>query len=245
MGDWACSGNESQFEDCKSTDVCREGPVVLSCEDAGNGKVGDVVRGDIRLAGPHHILEVKERGIWTGVCDDGFDVKAGAAACRQLGGTYVMHQIDLPGRSEDYGIDDLVCSGNETSIFQCPRNTGTDNCSAGEHVSLICDFPSSAVQVSGDLRLKDHIVEVYHWNEWRAVCDDVIDSSPEVMLAVCSELGGGVPEWQSVSRPSERFWPMSVSECADGAVGLYGCQYNPWGRQMSCRESEHISLECR
>jgi hypothetical protein len=114
-----------------------------------------------------------------------------------------------------------------------------------EAVSLVCDFQSSEVQVSGDLRLNNHIVEVYYWNEWRAVCDDVIDRSPDVMPAICKELGGGVPEWQSVSRPSNRFCPMSLGVCIDGAKGLYGCQYNPWASQISCGESEHISLECR
>ena len=245
LGDWSCSGNESKLEECISTDVCRDGPIVLRCDDSASGRVGDVVRADIRLTGPHHILEIRDRGQWGAVCDDGFDINAAVAACRHLGGTYVMHQTDLPGRSEDYGIDDLVCNGSETSLFQCARSSGSDNCSVNEHVSLVCDFPSSPVHVSGDLRLKDHIVEVFHWNEWRAVCDDVIDNSRDVMQAICNELGGGAPEWQSVSRPSDRFWPIAVGECVAGANGLYGCQYNPWGRQISCNESEHISLQCR
>jgi hypothetical protein len=245
LGDWKCSGNESKFEECVATDVCKGYPVVLRCDETSNGKVGDLVRSDIRLTGPHRILEVKDRGEWAGVCDDGFDANAGIVACRQLGGTYVVHQADLPGRSEDYGIDDLVCNGSETSLFQCARSSGSDNCSGTEHISLVCDFPSSPVHVSGDLRLNQHILEVFHWNEWRAVCDDVLYDSSNVMQAACAELGGGTPEWEVVTRESVRFWPMSVGECADGAKGLYGCQYNPWGRQLSCNKFEHISLQCR
>ncbi len=218
---------------------------MVRCDDSSTGKVGDLVRNDIRLTGPHHILEVKDRGQWTAVCDDGFDVNAAVAACRQLGGTYAMHQTDLEGRSDDFGVDDLVCNGSETSLFQCARSSSSDKCSKDEHVSVICAYPASSVHVSGELRLKDHVVEVFHWNEWRSVCDDVTDRSSNVMEAICTELGGGAPEWQSVSRPSTRFWPMAVGECIDGAKGLYGCQYNPWARESSCNESEHISLQCR
>jgi hypothetical protein len=104
---------------------------------------------------------------------------------------------------------------------------------------------TSHLRISGDLRLNQHILEVFHWNEWRAVCDDVLYDSSNVMQAACAKLGGGTPEWEVVTRESVRFWPMSVGECADGAKGLYGCQYNPWGRQLSCNKFEHISLQCR
>lgn len=245
MSSWRCTGGENSLVECPAAEACDGGAIVLTCDDRSSGRVRRQARGDIRLAGPNTILEVMDRGQWSGVCDDGFDANAATVACRQLGGTVSSFATGQRGRGGDYAVDDLVCTGNETSLVQCPRRSGADDCGEEEHVALVCKIPGTTSLTSGDVRLTGNVAEVYHFNEWRALCDDTMDQSPGIPLAVCQALGGGTPDWHSVDRPDERFWAVETGECAPGARGLRDCGWNPHVSRPSCRQSEHVSLDCR
>ena len=39
--------------------------------------------------------------------------------------------------SNEFGMDDVQCTGNEASIFDCPHQT-TDNCGGSEGLGVIC-----------------------------------------------------------------------------------------------------------
>ena len=80
-------------------------------------------------------------GSWGTVCDDSFDGRDASVICKMFGFKYAV-----PKRGAHFGtgvgnihMDDLRCTGNESSIFDC-RYAGWDlhNCKHSEDASVIC-----------------------------------------------------------------------------------------------------------
>ncbi|XP_043756116.1 soluble scavenger receptor cysteine-rich domain-containing protein SSC5D isoform X3 [Cervus elaphus] len=101
----------------------------------------------LRLAdGPHGCagrLEVWHGGRWGTVCDDGWDLRDAAVACRELG---CGGALAAPGGAffgEGAGpilLDDLRCRGNETALRFCPaRPWGQHDCHHREDAGAVCD----------------------------------------------------------------------------------------------------------
>lgn len=83
-------------------------------------------------------LEVQNNGEWRGVCDDGFNEQAARVACRMVGLGYVSVSGEVSGPAS-YWLDDVVCGGNEGSLFDCAHSPlGNNNCGTGEHVRVTC-----------------------------------------------------------------------------------------------------------
>ena len=87
-------------------------------------------------------MEVFHNSIWGTVCDDDWDIKDATVVCRQLGS---LNAVSAP-RSARFGagsgqiwLDNVGCSGSESSIENCPHNGwGIQNCDHGEDASVIC-----------------------------------------------------------------------------------------------------------
>ena len=92
-------------------------------------------------------VEVFYNNIWGTVCDDSWDIYDGRVVCRQLG---FPGAVSAP-RSARFGagsgriwLDNVACSGNESSIIYCGHNGwGSHNCSHGEDASVICSRGTS------------------------------------------------------------------------------------------------------
>ena len=107
----------------------------------------------VRLTGPENstssnnltegFVEVFMNGEWGTVCDDYFDIKAAHVICRQLGFLGALASFNRGGpvgqKTGPIWIDNLHCSGNETSLFQCPHNgIGLHNCVHMEDAGVVC-----------------------------------------------------------------------------------------------------------
>ncbi|XP_025104988.1 antigen WC1.1-like [Pomacea canaliculata] len=88
-------------------------------------------------------VEVKYNGSWAVVCDDLFSVWSATVVCTMLGVTGGAPEV----RSDSfYGegelpilLDDVMCRGNESSIFDCShRPLGVHNCHRSEIVGVDC-----------------------------------------------------------------------------------------------------------
>ena len=129
----------------------------------------ECTQGDIRLVGGQTNLqgrvEVCNDGMWGTVCDDLFGATDAQVVCRQLGfssiGMYIVAttlgyypRYTYAGYNTDataqccatYGqgtgrivLDNLGCSGTESSVFDCTHNgLNSHNCAHSEDAGVTC-----------------------------------------------------------------------------------------------------------
>ena len=80
---------------------------------------------------------------WGTVCDDRWDTRDAQVACRQLGygtdGAIAYSHARFGQGTGDIYLDDLECTGSETSIFYCRNNGyGNHNCNHCEDAGVFC-----------------------------------------------------------------------------------------------------------
>lgn len=103
----------------------------------------------IRLAGASGCsgrVDVFYNNKWGTVCDDNWGLANAKVACRELqcGAALAAKGSAFFGEGQgDIWLDDVQCSGEEMSIFQCNHKPfGTNNCGHGEDVGVICSGQS-------------------------------------------------------------------------------------------------------
>ena len=124
--------------------------------------VDDSAPGSLRLAGGSSYLEgrveVFHNGRWGTVCDDLWDDRDAAVACRQLGYQGGTAIIRSPRRfGEGTGpiyLDDVECRGDESRLIDCPRRgrartIGNHNCLHLEDAGAICSAPGVTASFVG------------------------------------------------------------------------------------------------
>ena len=110
-------------------------------------------------------LEFHYDNEWRGVCDDYFTDDDAEIACKQLKATGGQHSDYMPefaktllkldgpslidpSKSDNktnnkFWLDDLLCTGSETKLIDCPRNGndfGEHNCRSSEHAGIVCSI---------------------------------------------------------------------------------------------------------
>jgi hypothetical protein len=144
MDEVQCVGTEASIFDCphKTTDNC-----------GGSEGLG-VICSTVALVGGSRPQEGNIMVNGEPVCDDGSTTYRAATArvvCRELGynGESQHTTSSYFGQvSSDFGMDDVQCTGNEASIFDCPHQT-TDNCGGTEGLGVICSTDPSEDCICG------------------------------------------------------------------------------------------------
>uniref|UniRef100_A0A6Q2WYK5 SRCR domain-containing protein n=1 Tax=Esox lucius TaxID=8010 RepID=A0A6Q2WYK5_ESOLU len=240
MDDVVCSGNESTLTQCphNTTHNCKHG------EDSGvfclSGPQIRLVNGTGLCSGR---VEVYYSGQWRTVCDDDWDMMDAEVVCRQLN---CGSAVSAPGNghfgqgSGPTWMDDVVCSGNESTLTQCPHNT-THNCKHGEDSGVFC-LSGPQIRLVNGTGLCSGRVEVYYSGQWRTVCDDDWDMMDAEV--VCRQLNCG----SAVSAPgnghfgqgSGPTW-MDDVVCSGNESTLTQCPHNT---THNCKHGEDSGVFC-
>ena len=87
-------------------------------------------------------VEVSYNGEWGTVCDDSWDTNDASVVCRSLGFAGALEAVSSAGFGQGTGIivlDDVNCSGNESSLFECSNpGLGVNNCGHSEDAGVRC-----------------------------------------------------------------------------------------------------------
>uniref|UniRef100_A0A9J8ASX3 SRCR domain-containing protein n=1 Tax=Cyprinus carpio carpio TaxID=630221 RepID=A0A9J8ASX3_CYPCA len=110
------------------------------------GEKGDVgPRGSapavVRLVGSSSRgrVEVFHENVWGTVCDDSFDTVDGLVVCKMLGFQRATQVFTAGAGTGRIWLDEMRCTGNERSIFDCPHaGMGVNNCNHSEDVGVSC-----------------------------------------------------------------------------------------------------------
>ncbi|KAL8562352.1 hypothetical protein ACOMHN_066066 [Nucella lapillus] len=199
-------------------------------------------------------VEINYNGTWGTVCDDDWDHDDAVVICRMLRlptvNVFGRAGGHFPGGSRPHTIwlDDVGCSGNETSIAQCPHSAwGRTNCGHNEDAGVVCGgfMRASALRLVGGLTPHEGRVEIFHNGTWGTVCDDEVSGNEA--RVICRTLGysiQGAVAYQSAhyGAGSGPIWLDDVS-CAGSEPYLDMCTYRPWG-QTNCRHNEDLGVAC-
>lgn len=173
-----------------------------------------VVMAGIAFTGIAATLSVN--GIWGAVCDDGFGLPEADVVCREAGyrdgAVEVLSGGVLPAPSKPLPIlvDELMCSGNETSLMGCEHaGWGVHDCTAEEMVGVRC-----ATAAGLECKVADTASPELHGGfAWGAIL--------QLATKHCRQSSRACPEnhWQCESGecvPS-KFLCDSVEDCKDGS----------------------------
>ncbi|XP_028635279.1 soluble scavenger receptor cysteine-rich domain-containing protein SSC5D [Grammomys surdaster] len=203
------------------------------------------------VSGPHGCagrLEVWHGGRWGTVCDDGWDLRDAAVACRELG---CGGALAAPGGAR-FGpgegpvwMDDVGCGGGEEALRDCPRSPwGRSNCDHTEDAGLVCTGPAPRLRLADGPHGCAGRLEVWHGGRWGSVCDDAWDLRDAAVA--CRELGCG----GALAAPGGAFFgegagPIILDDlrCRGNETALRFCPARPWG-QHDCHHREDAGAVC-
>ena len=84
-------------------------------------------------------VEILHAGVWSGICNELFDLHAANVVCRQLGYMNALRVGSYGSRTTLLWLSNMQCFGNETSIDQCSHNGYIYDCNFDtSHVGVDC-----------------------------------------------------------------------------------------------------------
>ncbi|CAH3014529.1 unnamed protein product [Porites evermanni] len=246
---------------------CLLGALMLA--GMANGLTGLRLRG-----GKHRFegrVEVEYNGQWRGVCDHGWDRNAAMVVCRMLGFPdalrYFRGSEHFGKGTKDFWLDDVRCSGYETSIAQCShREWGHHNCQDINPAGVMCKLHINDMivkpkhsEASGKvskvkIRLRgpvvrdyisEGVVQVEHEGKWGYICPSGWTSVNSYVL--CGHLGFPNAEEQesysvTIQEMKPVYWLDQVT-CKGWESTIMSCDHAGWGHHH-CESGGVLKIKC-
>ncbi|XP_072166776.1 scavenger receptor cysteine-rich domain-containing protein DMBT1-like [Diadema setosum] len=194
-----CNGWESSLASCPSNgwyhhDCGHKEDAGVQCDPATTSSTPI----SIRLVGGSSYyegrVEINYDGDWGTVCDDNWDDDDAQVVCRQLGyPTNYARAVRGGTYGEGSGfilLDNVRCSGWESSLARCPSNGWYNNdCGHKDDAGVQCSICSSSspIRLVGGSTYHEGRVEIFHEEKWGTVCDSGWDSRDAEVA--CRQLG--------------------------------------------------------
>ena len=138
MNGVSCLGGESHLYDCT-----HRGWGINNCSHSQDASVECSAARLVNGGAKYGRVEVNMNGIWGTVCDDYWDINDANVVCRQLGfssASSAPHRAPYGQGSGYIWMDDVICQGAETSLFDCSHLQiwSTYWCSHSEDAGVVC-----------------------------------------------------------------------------------------------------------
>ncbi|VDI63674.1 Hypothetical predicted protein [Mytilus galloprovincialis] len=195
-----CSGNEQLLSECTRTynvygDCMAKWTTAFRCFDQM------LSHGNTPYNGR---LEIYHGAQWGTVCDDGFGDSEASVVCRYLelswNGRFSYEFKDLSDGS-NYILDDIVCTGRESSIVNCRHTSwNTHNCDTKhrEDVGIQCSPDEMALTLEGGNKPNEGIAQIILGKQRTNICSLEFDKKDAIVF--CRELNGNYRHVIVVSR---------------------------------------------
>ncbi|XP_071126513.1 uncharacterized protein [Mytilus edulis] len=185
--DMKCNGNEDLLSQCRRMihlmGDCKARSKAFRCFGQR------LTHGDTPYNGR---LELYHDGQWGPVCDDGFDDDQASVVCRYLELSWNgRFSYEFKDRSDDtnYILDDIVCTGRETSILNCRHTSwNTHNCDTKhrEDVGIQCSPDEMALALEGGTKSNEGIAQIMLGKQRTNICSLGFDKKDATVF--CREL---------------------------------------------------------
>uniref|UniRef100_A0A8C1KT47 Soluble scavenger receptor cysteine-rich domain-containing protein SSC5D n=1 Tax=Cyprinus carpio TaxID=7962 RepID=A0A8C1KT47_CYPCA len=190
-------------------------------------------------------VEVYYNGEWGTVCDDYWGVANTAVVCRELGcdeTSNTMRAVHFGPGSGKIWMDNVRCSGSESSIFDCSKTKmGDHNCRHSEDVGVVCSVQYIRIRLVGGSRCSGRL-EVPHGNTWYTVCDAAFDQQDAEV--VCRELDCGAPVQvlgaAAFGKGDTQMWTQEI-QCRGDEYQFALCPTSP---SQFCSHENDVSVIC-